>query len=593
MRKRWMAGLAALLILALLLSACGTTAVEEAQEEQTQQVQEETGETEDTEAEEVPEEESEPAEETVSPISLYIEDENEYGNSVGNLYNNGFFVYNTRGIFYFYNYYENLTQEGSGNSAALTDDMVVYLNYMDDVLYGMDMDGEILAIQVIGGATEVLREAGDGVMYLQAVNDRLYFMDNSDGTLRSMSITGDDEEILVNEPAYYPVVYKDRIIFQLDSDGESLYSIPIDGGEMTKLNDLHSFQPMIYMDKIYYYASDDGHRTLHVMNLDGSEDTILAEGYPINLYDGDLYYVLSEDETKIYRLDLDDETAQPEEFTLEDQIKTALAEAYGEDSYTTVQIESYDALNFSGQYLLFYCSELIDGTEYRDQYIYDMENDEIFVLPAFCFNVDDFLQSAIAAMDNANSSSGSSGSSGSSDSSTSSSSRSSYPAGDYSVGSVYGPKLNQTQLDQVADAVETFLATYDTASMDDYTKVLTAHDYLCSVCSYAPDWSQNGANTAWGALVYHQAQCSGYARAMKALCDAMGVGCYYVHADENSINPSHQWNECCVNGNWYIVDVQCNDSSGFKAYFLVSDNTYAATGMSWDRSSVPSCPSDY
>ena len=45
---------------------------------------------------------------------------------------------------------------------------------------------------------------------------------------------------------------------------------------------------------------------------------------------------------------------------------------------------------------------------------------------------------------------------------------------------------------------------------------------------------------------------------------------------------------------WYIIDVQCNDSSGFYAVFLVSDSTFARTfGMSWDRSSVPACPADY
>lgn len=81
---------------------------------------------------------------------------------------------------------------------------------------------------------------------------------------------------------------------------------------------------------------------------------------------------------------------------------------------------------------------------------------------------------------------------------------------------------------------------------------------------------------------------------MKALCDGIGVECYYVHANSNSANPSHQWNEVKVDGNWYIVDVQCNDSSGFYAFFLVSDSTYAGmTGMDWDRQSVPPCPKDY
>ena len=80
------------------------------------------------------------------------------------------------------------------------------------------------------------------------------------------------------------------------------------------------------------------------------------------------------------------------------------------------------------------------------------------------------------------------------------------------------------------------------ADMSDVDKVMAARDYLIQFCSYAPDWSKNRANTAWGALVYRQAQCSGYARAMKALCDSIGVECCYVHADAAASNPSHQWN---------------------------------------------------
>ncbi len=100
------------------------------------------------------------------------------------------------------------------------------------------------------------------------------------------------------------------------------------------------------------------------------------------------------------------------------------------------------------------------------------------------------------------------------------------------------------------------MASYDFSVMSEYEKVATAHDFLCNTCQFAADWGYNQTNTAWGALVYHEAQCSGYAREMKALCNTMGVGCYYVHADENASNPSHQWNEVCIDGNWYIIDVQ-------------------------------------
>lgn len=55
---------------------------------------------------------------------------------------------------------------------------------------------------------------------------------------------------------------------------------------------------------------------------------------------------------------------------------------------------------------------------------------------------------------------------------------------------------------------------------------------------------------------YGEAQCSGFARAMKALCDAIGIDCIYVHADAKVANPSHQWNQVKVGGKWYILDAQ-------------------------------------
>lgn len=168
------------------------------------------------------------------------------------------------------------------------------------------------------------------------------------------------------------------------------------------------------------------------------------------------------------------------------------------------------------------------------------------------------------------------------------------PAGDYNVGSVYGPKLTKQELEEVKAVVKVFLASYDFSTMDDYGKFEACYNYLYDTCEFAPDWRLNKANTAWGALVYHQAQCSGYARAFKALCDAVGLGCYYVHADQYSANPSHQWNVVSIDGGWYIVDVEANDRNDFRVAYLSSDDTYVGlTGMSWDRSSVPACPECY
>ncbi len=160
--------------------------------------------------------------------------------------------------------------------------------------------------------------------------------------------------------------------------------------------------------------------------------------------------------------------------------------------------------------------------------------------------------------------------------------------GTYSPGSVYGPSLNTTELQEVHRVVQFFADSYIDSRMSDFEKIWTVYDYLRGTCTYAwKGWQYNRANTAWGALIYGEAQCSGYARATKALCDAIGIPCYYVHANSRSANPSHQWNEVCINGKWYILDTQ-------GGFFLVSGNTYRSrSGMDWDTTGLPECKSDY
>lgn len=161
--------------------------------------------------------------------------------------------------------------------------------------------------------------------------------------------------------------------------------------------------------------------------------------------------------------------------------------------------------------------------------------------------------------------------------------RASYTAG---TGSVYGKALNQAELNQVAQEVHRIVTTYITQDMNEVQKADILYTYLMNTCKYAPTWSANRANTAWGALIYKEAQCSGYARAFKALCDAVDIPCYYVHANEQSVNPSHQWNIIQIEGNWYHVDTQ-------GQVFLVSDRLMAGSGLEWNRAEFPACPASY
>lgn len=164
--------------------------------------------------------------------------------------------------------------------------------------------------------------------------------------------------------------------------------------------------------------------------------------------------------------------------------------------------------------------------------------------------------------------------------------------GNYKKGSVYGPSLSTKQLNVVKDYVANFVNVYTEPGMDDFYKVLYAHDYLCNRCSYqTKGWWVKSANTAYGAFKYKKAQCSGYARAFKALCDGMGVSCRYVHANSKAMNPSHQWNLVKVDKKWYLLDAQLNDSSGGYFCFLIGKDTskkYFGDVYKYDTKGMPS-----
>lgn len=166
--------------------------------------------------------------------------------------------------------------------------------------------------------------------------------------------------------------------------------------------------------------------------------------------------------------------------------------------------------------------------------------------------------------------------------------------GSFAVGSVYGPDLNSAEIEQVQTMVSSFLVQNNVASMSDIQKVRTAHDYLMQFCAPASRGSANHADNAWGALIYHEANAKGYARAMKALCDAMGVGTYIISANSSSSLQDYMWNTVLIDGEWYIVDVFCDDSTASYVTYLLSDSAYKALGMRWNTgSSIPVCKKNY
>lgn len=154
-----------------------------------------------------------------------------------------------------------------------------------------------------------------------SADNELYFTDVSDSTLRKISLDTMEETVLVNQPIVTPCIYKDKVYFALDSDEHYLYSVPREGGEITQVNEVYSFMPTMYKDKIYYLGMENEEYSIRSMELDGSDEKVVAETDAVfmNLYDGKLHYVDGTDASRVYFIDLEAETLAPEPLNLKNR----------------------------------------------------------------------------------------------------------------------------------------------------------------------------------------------------------------------------------------------------------------------------------
>lgn len=319
--------------------------------------------------------------------SVNTADTNLYGNTMGNIFNDGFFVYDAVGqAYYFFNVYEHCMVKmdvKTGSTSVLTNKPIYSLNYSNGKLYGSELtsdgdSGSLVVCDVVTGNLEILHAAP--VHWVQLVNNELYFTDMNDNLLRKLNIATGKESVLTTQPVYYPVVYKNQVIFQLDSDNESLYTMSKDGGTMKKLNNYHSHFLLIYNDVIYYRSDENGICRLRSMNLDGSEDQILMTTNFTNgnIYNDKYYFINKDVPNKINYIELSDKSHTIKELQLEPFIGSMLNTIYGASS---VQVTSYSTIQFAGDQLLVLCREMIDRDDYVDEYLYGMNTNKVMIIP--------------------------------------------------------------------------------------------------------------------------------------------------------------------------------------------------------------------
>lgn len=122
--------------------------------------------------------------------------------------------------------------------------------------------------------------------------------------------------------------------------------------------------------------------------------------------------------------------------------------------------------------------------------------------------------------------------------------------------------------EEIKLVVELFYKNYINDNMTDFQKEIQIIKYLVEKVSY--DENDNLENytgyedsfNAYGALIKNKAFCYGYAKAFYILCKRCGIDNIIVTGTAtNSENrtETHAWNQICLDGEWYNVDVTWED----------------------------------
>lgn len=150
-------------------------------------------------------------------------------------------------------------------------------------------------------------------------------------------------------------------------------------------------------------------------------------------------------------------------------------------------------------------------------------------------------------------------------------------AGGYTVrGITVTTKLNdESRITQKQQELESAVASLlAQATGSDYERLVYVHDALVEKCAYSMQAKADPARypdayEAYGALVSGSAVCEGYSKAMKLLCDRMGIPCVLVGGNANG--EAHMWNYVRLDGAYYLLDATFDDPVGgspTKDYFL-------------------------
>ena len=184
-----------------------------------------------------------------------------------------------------------------------------YIYYM---LYSPKGESEsgLFKMRVSGEGKERL---SDIFGQMQLWGDTIFFSkedeENTDAGnhLYSIDLDGSDFQELIDRPVFHWFVFGDFVLYQDDRDNESLHITDFDGNDV-KLNDETSYWPIFDGSYIYYTKNVDEDRSIWRIDIDGKNDTQIAD-YAASrgfvLHGDKIYFVYEDDSDRIYSINKD------------------------------------------------------------------------------------------------------------------------------------------------------------------------------------------------------------------------------------------------------------------------------------------------
>lgn len=257
----------------------------------------------------------------------YYNDEEETGNTAGNIYNGGLFCEKDGKI-----YFSNDMADGSlyvMNSdftglKKLSDDKAVYINADENYLYyvranntrenngiGFLMFYNTGVFRIRKNGSDLKLFTGDPGAYLTLKGNNIFFQRYQVGVglyLYSYKIDGEEERLLIEDAVIPATINGTSLYYAGYSGNHNINSLDLQS-YTTRTAFVGSFGYPVYTDKYIYYMDPSDDYKIYRMNLDGSQPTLLVDKrcstYNITNSGYYLYYQVDDTQNNgIYRLNL-------------------------------------------------------------------------------------------------------------------------------------------------------------------------------------------------------------------------------------------------------------------------------------------------